>query len=51
MSSDSIWYKFVGNYGSVMQINTYGVSDKARDIIREFGFTAEQVVKNYLELL
>lgn len=51
MSSDSIWYKFVGNYGSVMQINTYGVSAKTQDIIREFGFTAEQVVKNYMELL
>lgn len=51
MSSDSIWYKFVGSYGNIMQIHTYGVSAKAEDIIRKFGFTVEQVVKNYMDLL
>lgn len=44
MGSDMSWYKYVGLDGKVMSVNTFGASAPANDVIKNYGFTVENVV-------
>lgn len=46
MGSSGLWYRFASK---VRGIDTFGVSAKLEDVINHFGFTVEDVVKQYLE--
>jgi transketolase len=39
------WYKYVGMNGKVIGLNRFGESAPAGQLFKEFGFTAENVVK------
>jgi len=41
------WHKYVGFDGVVFGIDTFGASAPANDVIKEYGFTTENVVKLY----
>jgi len=41
------WHKYVGFDGVVFGIDTFGASAPAADVIKEYGFTTENVVKLY----
>ena len=45
------WSRFVGDQGKVIGINRFGESAPAGALYKEFGFTAENVVKAVRELL
>ncbi|WP_405196583.1 transketolase [Virgibacillus necropolis] len=51
MGSKVGWNEFVGSNGSVMSIDSFGASGPGEEVIKEFGFTAENVVNRFKELL
>ncbi|MFS0820531.1 transketolase [Bacillus sp. 1P02SD] len=51
MASPLGWKEFVGDEGKVLAINTFGASAPADKVLAEYGFTVENVVKNFKEVL
>ena len=51
MASTLGWKKYVGDKGIVMGIDTFGASGNGDQLIKEFGFTVENVVKNVEKLV
>ncbi|AIZ55228.1 transketolase [Mycoplasma mycoides subsp. mycoides] len=51
MGSNAIWYKYVGDDGLVFGIDRFGESAPANSVIKEFGFTKENLTKKILEYL
>jgi len=45
------WCRYVGDRGDVLGVRTFGASAPADDVLREFGFTVENVVARSLSLL
>jgi transketolase len=45
------WYRWVGPAGEIMGMTTYGMSAPSADVMKHFGFTADNVVKRALKLL
>lgn len=45
------WNKFVGDYGTVLSIDKFGASAPGEKLIEEFGFTIENVIKQFKNLL
>lgn len=50
MGATLSWYKYVGLNGDVMGIDRFGESGKGPEVIKDYGFTAENVVKAYQAL-
>ena len=50
MLSDFGWHKYVGLDGKTMGVDTFGASAPASRVIKEYGFTVENVVKEYNSL-
>ena len=46
-----LWRKYVGLHGKVIGVDTFGESAPAADVYKQFGITAENVVKAVEELL
>ena len=44
------WEKYVGNEGKTISIERFGASAPGGTVLKEFGFSAENIVKNALEL-
>ncbi|MDF2699253.1 MAG: transketolase [Haloplasmataceae bacterium] len=51
MGSSFGWHKYVGLDGNVMSIDTFGASGEGNAVIEKFGFTVNNVVKEFKELL
>nr|WP_304215368.1 transketolase [Fredinandcohnia onubensis] len=51
MASPLGWKEFVGDEGKVLAVNTFGASAPAGKLLQEYGFTVENVVKNFKEVL
>ncbi|MFD1334510.1 transketolase [Oceanobacillus iheyensis] len=51
MGSKVGWREYAGSKGSVMSINTFGASAPGDEVIEQYGFTVENVVKRFKELL
>lgn len=47
MGSKIGWKEYAGSEGSVMSIDTFGASGPGDEVIKEFGFTVENVVKQF----
>ncbi len=47
----STWYKYVGEQGRVIGIDHFGASAPYKTLYKEYGLTAENVVKNALEMI
>jgi transketolase len=45
------WYKFVGLDGRVVGMRTFGESAPGDQLLKEFGFTVENVVNNLMDSL
>ncbi len=45
------WYRWVGLDGDVVGMTTYGASGPSQDVLRDFGFTIDNVVAHALKLL
>jgi transketolase len=45
------WERYVGDGGRIIGIDRFGASAPGGKVLAEFGFTAENIVKNALELL
>ncbi len=45
------WHQYVGLDGKVLGVNTFGASGKGNEIIEKYGFTVENVVKEFKTLL
>lgn len=50
MSEAAHLYKYVGLFGKVKGINSFGKSGKGPEVIEDFGFNVEEIVKEYLQL-
>lgn len=50
MGSTSPWYRYVGLDGYVLGIDTFGASAPAKEVLKEYGFTVENV-KNIISKL
>lgn len=50
MSEGVHYYKYVGNNGMVYNINKFGVSAPGPVLIKEYGFTKEEIAKAFLSL-
>jgi transketolase len=51
MGSSLGWAKYVGNQGSTVTIDTFGCSAPANEIMKNFGFTVSNVVKEFKQIL
>ncbi|WP_080872794.1 transketolase-like TK C-terminal-containing protein [Oceanobacillus timonensis] len=51
MGSKVGWREYAGSAGSIMSIDTFGASGSGEQVIKEFGFTVENVVKLFKALL
>ena len=51
MASDFGWHKYVGLDGKTMSVNKFGASAPANVVIKNYGFTVENVVNNVKEIL
>lgn len=51
MGSSLGWERYVGDYGSVLAIDRFGASGPEETLLREYGFTVENVVNKVKELL
>jgi transketolase len=45
------WHKYVGSFGDVISIDTFGASAPAEELFKEYGFTVDNVVEKALKLL
>ena len=45
------WYKYVGLDGKIVSMESYGASAPASVLFEKFGFTAENVAKQCLDLI
>lgn len=45
------WHKYVGSYGKVIGIDTFGGSAPGKELFKRFNITTEKVVEEALELL
>ncbi|MCF8094327.1 MAG: transketolase [Desulfobacteraceae bacterium] len=45
------WEKYVGPEGGILGLDDFGVSGKGAEVLSNFGFTAENIIKKALELL
>jgi len=45
------WYKFVGLDGRVVGMTSFGESAPGGELMKEFGFTVENVVNNIVEAI
>lgn len=50
MATDFGWYKYVGLDGKVLCVNKFGSSAPADKVIKEYGFTIENVVNTFLSI-
>jgi transketolase len=50
MGNTGLWYKYVGLDGRVMGVDTFGKSGKGPEVIKDFGFTVDNVVKTFNQL-
>ena len=41
------WNKYVGTTGKIIAIDTFGASAPGDTVIEKYGFTVDEVVKNY----
>jgi transketolase len=39
------WYRWVGDYGGIVGMTTFGASGPGKDVFERFGFTAERVAQ------
>ena len=39
------WYKYAGDHGEIIGMNTFGASGPAAQLFKLFGFTVENVVE------
>lgn len=51
MGSPLGWHAYVGSKGSVLSINEFGASAPGEKLMEEFGFTPENVVKQFKKLI
>ena len=45
------WYKYVKNEDYLFTIDTFGASGNRKDVLKKFGFTADQISEKIIELL
>jgi transketolase len=45
------WHKYVGDHGDIIGIHRFGASAPGEDVLRKFGFTAQNVVERAKKLL
>jgi len=50
MASPFGWERYVGDEGSIIAVDKFGASGKGETIIKEYGFTVENVVKHVEDL-
>ncbi len=43
------WYKYAGDYGEIVAMNSFGASAPAGELFKHFGFTVENVVDKALD--
>ncbi|WP_101842820.1 transketolase [Halobacillus sp. Marseille-P3879] len=51
MGSKLGWCEYAGPKGAVMSIDTFGASGPGDEVIKKFGFTVEQVIEHFKELI
>ncbi|MDG5789047.1 transketolase [Evansella sp. AB-P1] len=51
MATNLGWERYTGDQGSVLAINGFGASGKGDKIVKEYGFTVENVVAQFKQLL
>lgn len=47
MGASKCWFQYTGLNGKVMGIDTFGKSGKGPEVIKDFGFTPENIVKKF----
>jgi len=45
------WDRYVGSYGAIIGISSFGASAPGGTVMAKFGFTAENIVKKAMELV
>lgn len=48
-ASSYSWYKYAGDYGEIIAMDSFGASAPAGELFKHFGFTVENVVDKALD--
>src|SRR5690606_33329029 len=51
MGSSLGWHRYIGNEGEILAIDRFGASAPGEKIIKEYGFTVENIIKKVKELV
>ena len=51
MAASQTWYQYTGLDGAVFGIDKFGASAPGAEVIKNYGFTTENVVKSFKDLL
>lgn len=50
-SSDTVWYKYVGDNGKVINLTQFGASGRGVDVYKKHGFSVANIKKEILKIL
>lgn len=50
-SSDTIWYKYIGDEGKLINVTEFGKSGRGIDVYKKYGFAAGPIKREILKLL
>ena len=45
------WYKYIGKEGSMITMESFGLSGTGKDVLRHFGFTVSNIKKQIQKLI
>ena len=50
-SSDTIWYKYIGEKGKIINVTKFGKSGRGPDVYKKYGFSVANIKKEILKIL
>ena len=50
-SSDTVWYKYIGDNGTVINLNQFGASGRGIDVYKKLGFSVSNIKKEIQKIL
>lgn len=50
-SSDTVWYKYIGDYGKVINVSKFGASGRGIEVYKKYGFSVANVKKEISKYL
>ncbi|MDD4110109.1 MAG: transketolase [Clostridia bacterium] len=50
-SADTVWYKYIGDYGKVINVTRFGASGRGIEVYKKYGFSVSSIRKEITKIL